>query len=279
MSSRAAALTEERQDIMQGTLSQISLTDALQLAVGGKKSGLLRFSRGKEVVDVFLVKGDIIHATCPIGEGDKALLYPVTWSEGTFVLLTDFPTPSRAITKQPEELLAEVMAVSQEWERIRQIIPTEKTVFRITDLGETRGGAVSIPQEEWRILSKIDGFRDVQGIAEILRLTYFETAKVISNFQRAGLVEVVPTSAKAPSEAVSPRFFDRMIRALTEAMGPMASVVVRDQIAALGESKESFPKTRLAELVESVSQEILDQALKMRFQQLMVEEIRTLKKL
>ena len=72
---------------MQGNLSQISLNDILMLATGGKKSGVLKLSRGKETVEVYLVDGSIIHATCPIGDGEKALLYPVTWGEGNFALL------------------------------------------------------------------------------------------------------------------------------------------------------------------------------------------------
>ena len=71
---------------MQGNLSHISLTDLLVLATSGKKSGVLKLARGKETVEVYLTDGNIVHATCPIGDGDKALLYPVTWGEGTFNL-------------------------------------------------------------------------------------------------------------------------------------------------------------------------------------------------
>lgn len=63
------AFVKEREGIMKGTLSQIGLNDLLLLATGAKKAGLLRLSRGKETVEVFLVEGKIIHATCPIAEG------------------------------------------------------------------------------------------------------------------------------------------------------------------------------------------------------------------
>jgi hypothetical protein len=68
-----------------------------------------------------------------------------------------------------------------------------------------------------------------------------------------------------------------MVHGLAEVSGPIASVVVRDQIAALGASAEAFPRSRVAELVESVSQVIPDKRLKARFQQRMSDEIRTLK--
>ena len=75
---------------------------------------------------------------------------------------------------------------------------------------------------------------------------------------------------------MSSAVFVRMNSALTEAMGPMASLVIRDQVSALGESLVAFPKSRLAELVELTSQEILEKSLRMRFQQTMFEEIPTI---
>jgi len=79
-----------------------------------------------------------------------------------------------------------------------------------------------------------------------------------------------------PPEVVSPNFIARMTRALVEAMGPMAPVVVRKQIAILGESPESFPAPRLTELVESVSRAILNERMKTAFEKLMFEEIRAI---
>jgi AAA domain len=76
--------------------------------------------------------------------------------------------------------------------------------------------------------------------------------------------------------AVSLQFFDRMTRAATEAMGPMASRIVVDQISELGESRQAFPQGKLAELVLRVSVEILNETMRDRFQKTMVREIATL---
>jgi len=86
----------------------------------------------------------------------------------------------------------------------------------------------------------------------------------------------VSTAAQSGSDTVSSAVFVRMNFALTEAMGPMASMVIRDQVSALGGSLVAFPKSRLAELVELVSQEILEESLKIRFKQTMFEEISTI---
>lgn len=94
------------------------------------------------------------------------------------------------------------------------------------------------------------------------------------SFQGAEFVAEQKLSARVSEKTISPQFFDRMIQALIEAMGPIAPLVVRDQIDALGESPGAFPKKRVAELVEIVSHKILDQAMKAQFRQQMAEEIR-----
>jgi succinoglycan biosynthesis transport protein ExoP len=71
-------------------------------------------------------------------------------------------------------------------------------------------------------------------------------------------------------------FFARMTSVLCGAAGPMAPLIVQDQVARLGESLESFPKSRLKELFERICSEIIDQKLKREFQQTMSSEIQSL---
>jgi hypothetical protein len=263
---------------MQGNLSQISLNDILMLATGGKKSGVLKLSRGKETVEVFLVDGSIIHATCPIGDGEKALLYPVTWGEGNFALLPHGNPPSSTIKKSSSEILDEVKAMSREWENILEVIPSGKTVLRIADLGEEQNGPVTVPHVGWRVLSKIDGNRSVQEIAEALRIPYAYTAKVIFNLHKSGLVEIVAPSSRPATDLVPAPVLSQVIALLTEIMGPMASLVVRDQIEALGETQDRFPESKLDELIGYVGREISDAKLRQKFEEFAYQEISNFKR-
>lgn len=264
---------------MQGNLSQISLNDILMLATGGKKSGVLKLSRGKETVEVYLVDGSIIHATCPIGDGEKAILYPVTWGEGSFALLPNGTPPSATIKKTSAEILDEVRAMSREWENILEVIPSGKSVFRIADIGEEQTGPVTVPHVGWRVLSKIDGTRSVQETAEALRIPYAYTAKVIFNLYKSGLVELVAQPSRGSADLVPPPVIGRMIGLLTDTMGPMATLVVRDQIDALGETQERFPESKLEELIAQVSQEIGDSKLRQSFEESVYQEISNFKRL
>ena len=82
---------------------------------------------------------------------------------------------------------------------------------------------------------------------------------------------------KGDSEpTVSRHFFDRMVLKLSEVLGPVAYTVVREQVTGLGQSMDAFPRSKVGELAQLVSQEILDNKLKVRFLRAMSEEIRAL---
>jgi hypothetical protein len=263
---------------MQGNLSQIGLSDLLLLTTTGKKSGVLKLAHGKETVEVYLTDGQIIHATCPIGEGEKALLYPVTWDEGTFNLQPNGATPAATVTKSSSEILDEVKAMTREWETILEVIPSGKAVFRIADLPADNTGPITVPNVGWRVLSKLDGARSVQEIAEILRIPFAYTAKVIYSLHKTGLVETAVVGGTAVREIVSSALLNRVTLILTEIMGPMAPLVMRDQIEGLGESAENFPEAKLDELLTMIAREISDSKLKQKFEESMFQEISNFKR-
>ena len=101
---------------------------------------------------------------------------------------------------------------------------------------------------------------------------------------RSGIARLEPKPAgvkqvpqNLPATAFVPTgFLDALAAALTDAMGPMAKIVIRDQIKTLGESSEQFPHAKVDMLLESVSSEILDEGMRGQFQRQMLEQIRAL---
>jgi hypothetical protein len=67
--------------------------------------------------------------------------------------------------------------------------------------------------------------------------------------------------------------FEQLIAKLSEAVGPMAPLIVKDHVELMGESIDAFPKNRIKKLLESVCQEILNEDLRNRFQRSMLQEI------
>ena len=99
---------------------------------------------------------------------------------------------------------------------------------------------------------------------------------------RSGIarLESKPTAVKQvpknlPSTAVPASFLNALAAALADAMGPMAKIVLREQIKNLGESYESFPRAKVEMLLELVSREILNEGIRGCFWHQMLEQART----
>ena len=78
---------------------------------------------------------------------------------------------------------------------------------------------------------------------------------------QSNVPKVMPIAPDAPREIVSPDIFGCITGELVEVTGvmsPLALLIVRQHVAALGESMEKFPKTRLPELLERLVTEISD---------------------
>lgn len=80
--------------------------------------------------------------------------------------------------------------------------------------------------------------------------------------------------AASTTDRINRDFFARLNREFTGVMGPLGPVIIEDEIAALGETPESFPRDKLAELVERVSTRIEGEDKRARFQQIMLDILR-----
>src|SRR5262245_26503689 len=79
-----------------------------------------------------------------------------------------------------------------------------------------------------------------------------------------------------PVVFVPPSFLNALAAALTEAMGPMAKIVLRDEIKALGETTDQFPHAKVDMLLQSVVREILNDKMRATFRSQMFEQMMTL---
>jgi len=262
---------------MQGDLRQIGLNDLLLLATNGKKSGVLKLARAKETVEVFFNAGVIVHATCPIGDGEKALLYPVTWTDGTFSLEPEGIATTTTIQKSAVDILSEIESVTHEWNTILDVIPSSKTVFRLADLNDDQAGPITVPHVGWRVLSKLDGVRTIEEIADLLRIPFAYVAKVIFNLHKSGLVETATPAPEPVVDFVPHALLNRLTSTLMEIIGPMAPLVLRDQLKALGVTANNLPEAKLDDLIMLVGLEITDGKLKKKFEVAMSQEIANLK--
>jgi hypothetical protein len=85
---------------------------------------------------------------------------------------------------------------------------------------------------------------------------------------QSNVPEVMPIAPDAAREIMSPDIFGRITGEFSEVTGvmsPLSLLIVRQHVAALGESMEKFPKTRLPELLERLVTEISDKKRQVEF--------------
>jgi len=158
---------------------------------------------------------------------------------------------------------------------------THHAVHNFSLIPQAVGAGWGVPQDrasDYREAAKVLGFGEVKApknqdkarVKEVDHLTRQETS---DSDVEGDVAKRKLRSDHKEVAVISPDFFDRMTRALTEAMGPMAPVVVKDQIAKLGESKARFPMTRLPDLMQLLNREILSEGLRRRFEEQIARQI------
>jgi len=101
-------------------------------------------------------------------------------------------------------------------------------------------------------------------------------AEAQSGIARLGpkATNVKPACKNIPSTAlVPPSFMNALTAALTDAVGPMAKIVLRDQIKTLGESPEQFPHAKVDRLLELLESEISGEGMRTQFRSQVVEQV------
>ncbi len=137
-------------------------------------------------------------------------------------------------------------------------------------------GGINLKPVDWRILTQVNGTRSVSDIAQSVGMDVGAVTHITEVLYDAGVLEVAAGVIAAKPITVDQAFMDRMVRELARAMGPLADLVVDDEIEKLGEKRGQFPRDRIPDLVECVSVEIRDDSKRLAFQQVMLDAIRKL---
>ncbi len=147
-------------------------------------------------------------------------------------------------------------------------------VFRMSS-GEL-AGEIRLKPEAWRILTQVNGLRSIGDIAKSIEMDEVTATNIADSLQKAGILEVVAGSGPALRATVNGTFFERLGQELAWAMGPLAEIIINEEMNALGESRDEFPRERIAELVERVSEAVGDENDRIKFQRIMLDLIRTI---
>jgi hypothetical protein len=125
-------------------------------------------------------------------------------------------------------------------------------------------------------------FNQAEGLVSLGQPSGKEVAKEPTNgveekpagAEFRGPVVVKSKATDTAPQKVPPDFFDRVTQELTQSIGLMAPMIIHDHVAALGESMEQFPNSRVRELLDILSTEILEENGKARFRMYFAKQMR-----
>ena len=173
----------------EGSLSEFSFADIVQLISASRKTGVVRITRGSHRGEVYLHDGHIVHAQVGNVGGEEAVYTLANTSDEHFQFEASIATELQTISRSNEMLLVEAARRLDEWRWVSRMVPSIDLVPEYV-MQASRDGPISIGRAEWLILSKLDGRRNVKEIAAATGLVLFETARVLHGLVAAGLVRL-----------------------------------------------------------------------------------------
>ncbi len=255
-------------EIFLGDLTQVKLFDILKPLFSGKKTGKIAF-KGKEGGELYLELGNITHAKTNSAAGEYAFFTLMGLKFGKASFEPDEVPSERTISISTEQLLLNWSYRKQEWDKIKEVIPSSSTVFRLSLQKSPENK--NINADQWNVLALCNGTKTVSEITETLNWDEFKTSKTILQLVQLGLLVRAEGQRTPEKKLVGENFFLKVENELKKAVGPVASVIIDDKLKELGSATASFPQDQALPFIEALGEEIPRDLQKKEFIRAMME--------
>ncbi|HVE82398.1 MAG TPA: DUF4388 domain-containing protein [Myxococcales bacterium] len=185
---RAEAARELKgQREIEGNLSQLSLPDLVQILSMNKRTGRLTLLRGTERGEIHVADGRPVNARVGAVEGEKALFRLLSWTEGTFELVTAAPAGKPRIQRSMDDALLEGMRHSDEVARLLASLPPRNASLQVS-------AEVELPTDPHPVAAQVlELLRQPRTLAELLDLaqpTDLDVLSALATLMQKGVVRV-----------------------------------------------------------------------------------------
>ncbi|MCK4233978.1 DUF4388 domain-containing protein [candidate division WOR-3 bacterium] len=186
---------------LQGNLEDFDLTDVLQLIHLGKKNGALEIETLENRGEIYFENGKVIYAKTNEMIGEESIHYILRWTKGKFVFSPEKRAPEKRMNIPIQNLILDAAKQIDEWKRIEKIIPSVEMIVDFVEDPNVSSEEINLSPDEWKILSLITGERSIRDVAQLAKLTEFNTAKIFYGLISSGLVNLKrPTKKEEKKE-------------------------------------------------------------------------------
>jgi hypothetical protein len=259
-----------------GDLTQVKLFDILSPLFSNKKTGKI-IIRGKEGGELYLELGNITHAKSSNAVGEYAFFMLMGFKAGKASFEPDEVPLERTISISTEQLLLNWSYRKQEWDKIKEVIPSPNTFFHLS-LQKSQENK-NVNAEQWNVLALCNGTKTVSEIGEALKWDEFKTSRTIFQLVQLGLLERAEDWKPVKKKLISNGFFHTVETELKKVMGAMAPFIINDKLSDLRETKDSLAQDQASSFIEALGEEISDGLMKKEFLRVMREYLLTGKKM
>jgi hypothetical protein len=262
-------------EINLGDLTQNKLFDILKPIFSGKKTGKVTV-KAKEGGELYLELGNITHAKTNSAAGEYAFFILMGLKAGKASFEPDEVPSERTISISTEQLLLNWSYRKQEWDKLKEVIPSTSAVFRLSLQKSPENK--NINADQWNVLALCNGTKTISEIAESLSWDEFKTSKIIFQLVQLELLEKVEDPKPVKKKPVSENFLPMVETELKRVIGPLAPLIINDKLSDLGETKDSLGQDQALSFLEKLGEEISNDSKKKEFLRIMTDFFSTEKK-
>ncbi|HLH47587.1 MAG TPA: DUF4388 domain-containing protein [Acidimicrobiales bacterium] len=242
---------------LQGTFDVLDFTDVLHLLARQQLTGRLHVRSRSFGANLFLEDGLLVGADQSEHQpaataGDvrgriEEICFEMLEAErGSFEFhagkATTVPVNER---HTPEDVLGRAAKRLEEWHELQRVIPSLELQPRLVlDLA---GSEVTLDKERWRMLTAIDGRRNLRAIGRALNLSDFDVCRIMRVLLENNIVELeglaaLPASSRDAMPVVPPPDASGMERVVAERVSPPPPAEGGGGVAAEGAAVDDEPE-------------------------------------
>jgi len=132
---------------------------------------------------------------------------------------------------------------------------------------------VTLRSAEWAVITQIDGHKTVKDISNLLSMGNDEAIGLFHELIKKELIEL-QSMDEEKMDYIPADFFNMLEAELTKVIGPVAPLILDDTIMEMDTTKDHCLPERIPELIEMLSEEIVDSEKKVKFQQIMLNQLK-----
>ena len=222
---------------LQGSLSELSLPDVIQMVSVSGKTGVFEVVRGDETGRIHLQNGQIVDAMVGGLRGDNAVYEMVIWSEGDFSFKPGVEPEAVTIELSNANLMMEAARRLDEWRVLSRKIPSLDRIPFFTSKDQT--DQVTLSPYEWILVTRIDDEHSIEEIADQLSWSAFDVSKLLFGMITSGLVALrtedetsgVPATRKGPNPVTLLGLANRIRSVALDVVGSSGEHTIDKQFA------------------------------------------------